>query len=124
MQQYLKAIQTIGQSIKPATSCRQIANTVRTVELIGPQPGTNLLSDDPRKVTEGVAEMRELSITNRVTLDVQFIFAASGPGNAINIFAQVNAQVRNGAFLNAVSKATYPLLEANTYVAQFTGTLN
>ena len=34
----------------PSFACRQVASTVHTLELIGPQDGSNFLFDDPRKV--------------------------------------------------------------------------
>jgi hypothetical protein len=32
-------------------SCRQAAQVVHSMELIGPEPGANFLFDDPRKVS-------------------------------------------------------------------------
>ncbi len=47
---YLGALATYKPGVTPSVSCRQSANTVHRMELVGPEPGANLFFDDPRKV--------------------------------------------------------------------------
>ncbi|GAB4820980.1 hypothetical protein N2152v2_008026 [Parachlorella kessleri] len=109
----------------PSFACRQVASTVHTLELIGPQDGSNFLFDDPRKVSQAVADMRTINVDNRVSLVLWYQYTVASPDVGQNIFATLDENVRNGNFLNAVvsngADAAAPLLEAVTFQQLYSG---
>lgn len=120
---YLDALASLGATARPSSTCRQTANTIREVTIVGPEPGANLLSDDPRKVPEGAAEFRTNSETNLVTLIVSFLWGPSDEAAQNGLYVLLNDQFRNGTFLNGTADAEYPLLKANVYKQVLTGVL-
>lgn len=117
--EYLAALATYNLGQTPAVSCRQLGQTVHTMELVGAEPGANMLFDDPRKVTEAVAQLRNIFVTNRVSLYVDFYYSAADTAASQAIFNTLNANVRSGDFLAKVAKASTPLLTAAVYQEVF-----
>lgn len=71
------------------------------------------------QVTEAVAQLRNIFVTNRVSLYVDFYYSAADAAASQAIFNTLNANVRSGDFLAKVAKASTPLLTAAVYQEVF-----